>query len=228
MVAGAILLLSAANSTDLSAQNRRKSAGGVLEYIIEGGDTIYIDHLRASKIYPRLKKQKGKDWKKYYKLVYNFNKTYPYAIVARDLLVDVDSTLIADDLKKGKREKYLKAKQDELFDVFETPLKNMTVSQGRLLMLLIDREAGKSSFSIIKEYRNMFAAGFWQGMAKLFGSDLKKHYDPEGEDAPIEDLVQKWEEGSFDDFYFSLFWEYPPKVIIPEKYLKKEMSPANP
>jgi len=226
----AIVTLAALAGTgaDLSAQSRKRSQGGVLEYIVEGKDTIYIDQIRASKIYPKLKRQKGKDWREYYRLVHNFSKTYPYALVARDLLVEVDSTILANDLKKAKKEKYLKAKQDELFHVFETPLKNLTVSQGRLLMKLIDREVGKSSYSIIKEYRNGIAAGFWQGMARLFGSSLKKHYDPEGEDANVEDLVQKWEEGSFDDFYYSLFWVYPPKVVIPEKYLKKETNPSNP
>jgi len=224
IIATAVLLLVCFSSVSADAQTRKKSKGGVLEYIVEGKDTIYIDQIRAAKIYPKIPHQKGKDWRKYYRLVYNFSKTYPYALVARDLLVEVDSTVEAQALKGGKKEKYLKEKQSELFNVFEKPLKNLTVSQGRLLMKLIDREAGKSSFSIIKEYRNGIAAGFWQGMAKMFGSDLKKHYDPEGEDAEVEDLIEKWEEGSFANFYFSLFWEYPEEVVIPEKYLKKETA----
>jgi len=228
IAAGAgLLLLTVLCCADASAQSRRRSPGGLLEYIVEGNDTIFIDQITASKIYPKIPRQKGKDWRQYYRLVYNFSKTYPYALVARELLKDVDSTIEDEGLKGGKREKYLKQKQSELFNVFETPLKNLTVSQGRLLMKLIDREAGKSSFFIIKEYRNGIAAGFWQGMAKLFGSDLKKHYDPDGEDAEVEDLVQKWEEGSFPNFYFSLFWEYPPEVVIPEKYLKKETAQAS-
>ncbi len=225
--AAGIASLLALACTDVSAQSRRRSSGGVLEYIVEGNDTIYIDQIRAAKVYPKIPRQKGKDWRKYYRLVYNFSKTYPYALVARELLKDVDSTLEADRLKGGKREKYLKQQQNELFSVFEKPLKNLTVNQGRLLMKLIDREAGKSSFFIIKEYRNGIAAGFWQGMARLFGSDLKKHYDPEGEDAEVEDLIVKWEDGSFPNFYFSLFWEYPKEVVIPEKYLKKETAQAS-
>ena len=63
------------------------------------------------------------------------------------------------------------------------------------------------------------AAGFWQGIAKIFGSDLKKPYDPEGEDALTEELVMMWESGDFPMFYFSLFWQDPPKMPIPEKYL---------
>jgi hypothetical protein len=52
----------------------------------------------------------------------------------------------------------------------------------------------------------------------MFGSDLRKPYDPEGEDKGIEDLVDIWEDGDFPAFYMSLFWQDPPIVEIPEEY----------
>lgn len=219
-----VALLTAASaffSGNASAQNNgNRRWSGYMEYIVEGKDTIFIDEIRASRIFPKLARQKGKDWRKYYRLVYNFSKTYPYAIVSRTLVAQADSTIEADGLTGAKREKYLLGVQKELFHVFEKPLKNLTVSQGALLMKLIDREVGKSSYNIIREYRNGMAAGFWQGIAKMFGSDLKKGYDPEGEDKATEDLVEKWWAGDFDNFYYSLFWEYPRKVNIPEEYLR--------
>jgi len=81
-------------------------------------------------------------------------------------------------------------------------------------MKLIDREIGQSSYDIIKVYKNRMAAGFWQGIAKMFGSDLKSKYDPTGADAPIEDLVQKWEDGDFAGFYWSLFGKYPTVPVL--------------
>lgn len=192
--------------------------GEYLQYIIDNGDTVYVDNLPAAHVYQRLPRQKGREWRQYYRLVHNFSKVYPYALVARHLVEEVDSTIVADNLKRGKREKYISRMQKELFEVFEQPMRNLTVSQGALLMRLIDREVGKSSFNIIKDYKNGMAAGFWQGIAKLFGTDLKKPYDPEGEDKPTEELVQKWESGEFEGLYFSLFWQYPPTVEIPSKY----------
>lgn len=213
LTASAILLGSlCANSSSL-AQTRGKNSG-YMEYIIEGGDTIYVDALRAAKIYQKLPRQKGRDWRKYYRLVYNFNKVYPYAIEARRIMAQVDSTVTTDELKRGKKEKYIKAVQSNLFNAYEGTLKNMTVSQGALLMKLIDRESGLTTYEIIKDYRNGIAAGFWQGIAKLFGTDTKKHYDPQGEDVATEDLVVKWQDGDFDNFYFSLFWEYPSKTEL--------------
>ena len=59
------------------------------------------------------------------------------------------------------------------------------------------------------------AAGFWQGIAKFFGGDLKKRYDPEGEDAMTEELVRKWQKGEFPEFYRSIFGQYPKIPVIP-------------
>ena len=191
---------------------------GSLHYIVEGKDTIYIDQIRPSKVYSRLPKQKGKEWRKYYRLVHNFSKTYPYALAARNIVKKADQTIDDNNLKRLKRDRYINTVQDELFEMFEEPLRNLTVSQGALLMKLIDREIGKSSYMIIKDYKNGMAARFWQGVAKLFGSDLKKPYDPKGDDRKIEELVEIWEAGDFEAFYFSLFWTDPPKVEIPSKY----------
>ena len=193
--------------------------GNLLKYIVEDGDTIYVDNIRASRVYSRLPKQKGREWRKYYRLVHNFSKAYPYALVARKLVQKADSTIEADKLRRLKRDKYINTIQTELFEVFESQMRNMTVSQGALLMKLIDREVGRSSYDIIKGYKSRMAAGFWQGVAMLFGSDLKKPYDPQGEDRLTEELVQIWDAGDFPAFYFSIFWKDPPEVKIPEKYL---------
>ena len=109
--------------------------------------------------------------------------------------------------------------QDELLEVFEGQMRKLTVSQGALIMKLIDREVGKSSYNIIKGYKSGVTASFWQGIAKVFGSDLKAPYDPEGEDEMTEELVKLWEAGEFEGLYYSLFWKWPPTVDIPSKYL---------
>jgi hypothetical protein len=200
------------------AQTVKADGKEILHYIVEGKDTIYIDQIKASKVYSRLPKQKGKDWRKYYRLVHNFSKTYPYALAARKIVARADSTIAADKLKRTKRDKYINQVQKELFNVFEKPLRGLTVSQGALLMKLINREIGKTSFRIIKDYKNGIAAGFWQGIAKMFGSDLKKPYDPTGADKNTEELVKLWEAGEFDLLYFAIFMKDPPRADIPERY----------
>ena len=217
ILVSAAALLFCAPAEKCGAQ-QAKGKDKFLHYIVEGKDTIYVDEIKASKVYSRLPKQKGKEWRKYYRLVHNFSKTYPYALAARNIIRKADKDIEDNDLKRLKRDRYINNVQDELFEMFEEPLRNLTVSQGALLMKLIDREIGKSSYMIIKDYKNGIAAKFWQGVAKLFGSDLKKPYDPEGEDRKIEELVEIWDAGDFEAFYFSLFWKDPPTVEIPSKY----------
>lgn len=208
-----LLGITPSGTARLSAQIVMK--GDAMEYQIdEKGDTVFVDFLKAAKIYAMQPRQKGKDWRKYYKLVYNFNKSYPYALVGRAMMAEVDSTIKEDGLKRAKRDSYIKDVEKELFRKFEGPLRKMTVTQGALIMRLVDRECGMCPYDIIKEYINGCAAGFWQGVAKCFGSDLKRRYDPAGKDADIEELVGIWDAGDWDAFYYSIFWEMPEKVVL--------------
>ena len=195
-----------------------------MPYVVENGDTVYLSPLKPARVYQKLPRKKGREWRKYYRLVYNFAKVYPYALVAGDIVDGADSVIRARNLKYVAKDRYVTALIAELFDSFEQPMRNLTVTQGGLLMRLVDRQCGITSYNIIKEFKNGYAAGFWQGVAKLFGSDLKRPYDPKGEDAPVEELIRQWEDGSFEKTYFEIFWDYPPMVEVPEKYSRPDLN----
>lgn len=183
-----------------------KSEWSFMNYTVENGDTIFLGQLKTVyKFYRSRNYQSKKQWRQYRKLVYNFSKAYPYAIEARKVIHEADSTLAMGNFSEAEREKYLKDYQKKLFAQFEKPLRDLTISQGRLLLKLIDRELGRTSFYIIREYRGRLSAGFWQAVARLFGNDLKKPYDRFGEDRPVEDLVQLYNEGAFEALYYSMF-----------------------
>jgi hypothetical protein len=90
-----------------------------------------------------------------------------------------------------ERKKYVKGVEKELFAEFEEELRVMRVSEGRILIKLLDRETGNSSFEIIKEFKGGFPAFFWQSVARLFGHDLKAQYDPVMEDRLIEYIIMQ-------------------------------------
>ena len=223
-----VSVLSLATQTVCAQQKKDYSPfDHLMEYGVENGDTVFYDTIKPSRVFARLPRQKGAEWRKYYKLVHNFSKAYPYALAARKMVHDTDSIIEAGHLTGMKRDHYINQLQKELFEVFEGQMRNLTVTQGMLIMKLIDRETGKTSYSIIKEYKSSITAGFWQGIAKMFGSDMKKPYDPEGEDFQVEELVKIWEAGDFPSLYYSLFWKDPPQVQIPEKYLNWKPSPSD-
>lgn len=80
-------------------------------------------------------------------------------------------------------------------DDFGTELKKLTITQGRILLKLIDRETGDTSYELLKELRGSISAVFWQTIARIFGSDLKSQYDPKGDDFLIERVVKLIETG---------------------------------
>lgn len=203
----------------------RKVSGFPMYYEVHDGDTTFFDTLDPIWVFPRGRGfKKGKDWRKEYRLVYNFNKIYPYALVGRKMMAQVDSTIAADARKKSLRNQYISQVEKELLSLFSKDIKNMTTSQGVLLLRLVDRECGMSAYSIIKEYENSFAANFWQVVAKLFSQDLKSRYDPKGRDANIEELVTIWDSGNWDQFYYSVFWEAPKKTVIQAERLQSEVK----
>lgn len=183
---------------------------------VVNGDTTYYDKLSPLWIIGRRKGTTEKQWREYYKLVWRFARVYPYALAAGPLVHQADSVIAANHMGVVKKDRYVKDVQKQLFKNYEGAFRQLTIWDGALLMKLIDRETGMSSYDIIKEYKNGAAAGFWQAVAKLFENDLKSSYDPQGEDADTELLVQAWHAGEFPALYRSVFWEDPPVVVIGE------------
>ena len=187
------------------SQEAAAQKGYVMGYKVEQGDTVYQMQLREIVIYPRPTFKTEKAEKEYKRLVYNFKKTYPYALIAKQRLHEMDS-VVATIASEEERKAYLSRKEKELFKEFSAPLKKLTYSQGRLLMRLIDREVGQTSYYLIRDLRGRFVAFFWQGIAKLFGADLKKPYDKYGEDKPVEDMIRMYHNGTFDIYYQKVLW----------------------
>jgi len=87
------------------------------------------------------------------------------------------------DLEKGIKKQY-------------TPrLKKLTMRQGKLLIRLIDRQSNQTSYELVKAFLGGFRATTYQVFASMFGFSLKKHYDPEGEDALTERVIILVENG---------------------------------
>jgi hypothetical protein len=132
--------------------------------------------------------------RKYRRLIYNVRRAYPYAVIARHRLKALDDELQKLDTRKEQRQ-YLKEAEKQIMEEFEDEMRKMTVRQGIILVKLIDRETGQTSYEVIKEIRGSVTAFFWQGIARFFGNDLKIKYDPEDKDKTIEDIILAMEYG---------------------------------
>ena len=131
---------------------------------------------------------------KYQRLVYNLKKVYPFALIVRSRLGQVNEELEKIPDEKGRR-KHLRQVEKDVFGEYEDDIRDLTITQGKLLIKLVDRETRNTSYELIKKYRGSFSAAFWQSIARIFGTDLKAEYDPYGEDAIIEIILKGIESG---------------------------------
>lgn len=134
------------------------------------------------------------EYRKYERLIYNIKKVYPYALIVRIRLNQVNEELKSITNEK-ERKNYIKNVEKDVFAKYEDDMLNMSITQGRLLIKLIDRETQNTSYSLIREYRGKLTAAFWQGIARIFGSNLKEEYDAYGDDALIESIIKEIDAG---------------------------------
>lgn len=129
------------------------------------------------------------------RLKYNVKIVYPYAILAAAKLKEYDKILA--QMPESQRNKYTKLAEKQLKEQFGKELENLTVSQGRLLIKLIDRETGRTTYSVVKDMRGSFSAFMWQSVAVMFNSSLKTEYDAQGTDKNVEAAIKLIEAGDF-------------------------------
>ena len=136
----------------------------------------------------------GVNLKEHERMVRAVKKVYPLAKDAAHRLELLDEELRELERKRDQKA-YMKAVEDALKSEITPMLWKMTRYEGKILLKLIDRETDSTVFGIIKELRSGFTAGFYQALARLFGNNLKLEYDPEGEDAVLEQIVLYYNAG---------------------------------
>lgn len=195
-----LFLLVSIKGLSQSKKNKAKKPEVVMEPIPENninlkafqynGETLPLITLNEIQVIaPRIfKNEKVKQ--QYFRLWRDVHQAYPYAVLASIKLKEYDAILA--NIPEKERDPYLKKTEKELKKQFESDLKNLTMEQGRILIRLINRETGMTTYKVIKDYRGTFSAFIWQSFAVLWGNNLKWKYDPtQGEDKLIEDIIQQ-------------------------------------
>lgn len=153
------------------------------------GDSILYITILDVNIFHRMR-----DLKEYERMVRAVKKVYPLAMEAARRMENLDEELAMYE-KRRDRKAYTRTIEDALKEEISPMLWKMTRYEGKILLKLIDRETHHTVFRIIKDFRSGFTAGFYQMLAQLFGNNLKLEYDPEGEDAMLEQIVKYYKAG---------------------------------
>ena len=167
---------------------------GYLRAYLDGKDTIAIINLPEVYVFPALVFKNEKEQQQYTKLVTDVKRTLPYAKLIYATLIETYEYI--ETLPNDKmRNAHLKRMEKELYNQYRPELKKLTLTQGKLLIKLVDRECNQTSYNLVSAYLGSFRASFWNLFAGMFGASLKSKYDPKGQDAQTERVVLLVERG---------------------------------
>ncbi len=173
----------------------KNEGGGILEVRISPeGDTTFNVQMSPVVIFPPRVFKNNRERKKYYRLVRNVKKVYPYSQIIKRIFIESEFVLRHMENNR-ERKRYINEKEKELKREFEDDIRNMTYSQGRILIKLVDRETSHTTYELVKHFKGGVSAFFWQGVARIFQTNLKYEYDPDGTDKWIEEIVARIENG---------------------------------
>lgn len=177
-----------------SRENELK--GETLSARILDGDTLFYIELDPVEVVGQREFSSRREERRYNRLERNVRRVYPYAQLAGSMFREYGDRLLEMETERERRQ-FIEEVEEELLRQFGGELRRLTFSQGVILIKLVDRETRHTSYEILREFRGLFSAVFWQSLGRLFGYNLKTEYDPEGEDQQIEEIVQRIEQGLF-------------------------------
>jgi hypothetical protein len=180
--------------SELSAQEPQKDNSVIARTVVEGSDTLAIIELPEVRVYERRDFEYLYLKRRYRRMIRNIKKAYPFARIAAIELKELDDHLATLE-NEEEQKAYINQAEKGIMDQFEKEVKRLTVTQGIILVKLIDRETGRTSYQVIKELKGGLTAFFWQGIARIFGNNLKTEYDPENKDKVMEDIILGIEAG---------------------------------
>jgi len=177
-------------SFTVSAQETQKDTI-INDMIMIRGDSLTIP-LDEIMLLNKLNFKTTKEKRYYYWYLKKVNRAYPYAKLAADRLIELNDEL-AKMRSKRKRRKHTRKMQKYMEGEFTDELKKMTRTEGKILIKLLHRQTGLTTFNLIKEYRSGWKAFWYNTTANMFKLSLKSEYHPESDplDFLVEDILQR-------------------------------------
>lgn len=170
------------------------SGGYLVPVCVYEGDTIPCVQLPTLHVFRPLRFRNERAKREYDKLVRNIKKVYPISLEVRSAVIETYEFLSTLPDEKA-RDRHIKQVEKSVKAQYTPVMKKLTLSQGKLLIKLVDRQTNQTGYELVKAFMGPFKAGFYQAFAALFGASLRKEYDPQGEDRLIERIILQIESG---------------------------------
>jgi hypothetical protein len=158
---------------------------------LDNGEVVPWFPIEEVVVYARRTFKTEDDRQKYLRLRRNVIRVLPYAIYAQKRYEQLDRDLALTNSRREEK-RLIKECEQEIKDKITSEVKNLSVSQGKILIKLIERQTGNTSYELVKDMKGGISAFVYQGVAKIFGHNLKSTYDPT-EDYEIENIIREYE-----------------------------------
>ncbi|PHN01736.1 DUF4294 domain-containing protein [Flavilitoribacter nigricans] len=198
MKAGYLFFFFCLTALGLSAQNNTgytRVGERYFPYTIdECGDTLILASLDDVTVSTPRSFNSDEEYRRFRRYRRYALKVYPYAVEAIRIFRELENE--TEDMKKRARKKHIRDLQKEMKDKFSDPLKDLTKTQGMILIKMIEKELDTPMYFLIKDLRSGLTATYWKLIGGLYGHDLKEGYI-EGQD-PVLDAVLNDLDVSYD------------------------------
>lgn len=175
--------------------------GQLYPYLIDDcGDTVIVASLDDISITSLREFANDEDYRRYRRYRLYAIKVYPYA--AEAIRIFRETEYVTENMRDGQRNRYLRRLQRELKDEFADPLRNLSKTQGMIMIKMIERELDTPLYDLIKDLRGGVTATYWNTMGKLFGHQIRDGYIRGADpilDAVLDDFDVSYDVPSVED-----------------------------
>ncbi|MBV6442800.1 MAG: hypothetical protein EPGJADBJ_04526 [Saprospiraceae bacterium] len=159
---------------------------------VENGDTTFVMSLWTVRVTSKRNFKNLDEQRLYYRYVRACRKVYPYALQAIELYQNIQDE--TKDMGKGKKRRYIRKEHKELKEDFKEQMKNLSKTEGKVLIKMIERQTEKPFYDLISETRGGTTAKYWNTLGKFWGYDLKEGYRP-GAEPLLDDALLDYDFG---------------------------------
>lgn len=168
-----------------------ETIGYYLTTKLDDGEIAPWFSIETVNVYAVRKFKTEEDRQRYARLKRNVLRVLPYAIYAQKRYEKLDRDLALVNSKREEKQ-LVKICESEIKEKINNEVKNLSVSQGKILIKLIERQTGNTSYDLVKQMKGGMTAFVYQGVARVFGHNLKSTYDAQ-EDFEIENIIREYE-----------------------------------
>jgi Domain of unknown function (DUF4294) len=173
------------------AQDTLRS-GGWARLETDGRDSVFVMSLRPFRVTAKRLFKDFQEQRQYYLYMRAARKVYPYALQAVDLYEELQAE--TKDMSKGQRRRHIRRENKELKEDFKDKLKNLSRTEGKVLIKMIEREVGQPFYTVIADTRGSVTAAYWHNLSKMWGYDLKDGYR-QGADPLLDEILWEYDFG---------------------------------